>query len=87
MCHAYSKTYNIHVWFRTKEDLVLGVNEVAHLKTVKAKRQRIRKGRRGKPGERRQRIYELISEEEREKTLGATKVRRKIRAARKKGLQ
>lgn len=84
MCHNYRQIHNIRVWFRTNDDLMLGVVEVGYLKNEKKKRQRIRRGRRGKPGERGQRIYELVAPEEREKTLGATKVRREIREARKK---
>jgi len=38
MCHNYSKIHNIRVWFRTKEDLVLGVTEVGHLKNERKKK-------------------------------------------------
>lgn len=84
LCRSYTKKHGIHIWFRNKEELVLGVIEVEHLSNEKEKRKRIRKGRRGKPGERRQKMYELMTPREREKTLGAIKVRRDIREARKK---
>ena len=84
MCYNYKTTHNIRVWFRKNDGLMLGVSEVERLQNEKKKRQRVRRGRRGKPGERMQRIYELVTPEEREKTLGATKVRREIRDMRKK---
>ena len=84
MCHVYNKTYGTNVWFRESDQLKLSNKEIEELVAEKEKRQRIRRGRRGKSGERVQRIYELMPQVEREITLGATRVKREIREARKK---
>lgn len=84
LCRAYTKLHNIHIWYRLKDELILGVVEVERLKNENENRKRIRKCRRGKLGERQQKMYELMTPKEREKTLGAIKVKRDIREARKK---
>lgn len=84
LCTKYAADYNIHFWFRCKDELILGANEVRKIECDREKRRYTRRGRSGKTYDRQQRIYELTPVEERRKTFGATKVRRDIREDRKK---
>jgi hypothetical protein len=86
MCRYYAPRHCLNIWFRRERDLVLGTADAERCESDNKKRQAIRKERRGRPHERHQRMYELMPEKKRKLTLGATKIRREVRGARKRDL-
>jgi len=82
LCRTYNDKHKIDLWYESNGDLVLAIEVPARLAEERVKRQHIRRMRRGAPGERRQRMFELMSKEDRDVTVGSTKARREGREAR-----
>lgn len=79
LCHKYFESLDLSIWYKDATQQILTLEEIAHLENLKQRIKHIRKARRGKITNIRQVEFELLPDDQRDVTLGATKHRQEIR--------